>query len=257
MRPNILTLDIETSLMEVYSFAIKDQYIAPDQIKKDWEIISFAAKWLHEPKAIQMDQSNHKEISLIKALWKLLNEADIIITQYGKRFDIPAIHAKFLEYKMKKPASFQQIDTKMLASKTFKLPSYSLEYMSEKFNARYKKLKHGKFPGKALWIECSKGNLKAWKEMATYNVHDVLATEELYKNLAPWGTGINFNIYEDSPSMRCSCGSTSYKRNGFFYSSTGKFQRYSCKKCGAEARDRKSVLSKAKKASLKSEVKKY
>lgn len=58
--------------------------------------------------------------------------------------------------------------------------------MTDKFCKKYKKLKHKKFPGHELWKECLKGNKEAWNEMRKYNIHDVLATEELYNVLKQW-----------------------------------------------------------------------
>ena len=88
--------------------------------------------------------------------------------------------------------------------------------------------------------------------MEKYNKYDVLALEEVYKKLIPWDNNtINFNVYHDGTETVCSCGSTDFARNGFFYSSTGKFQRYRCKSCGSEMKDRKNTLSQDKKEMLK------
>jgi hypothetical protein len=248
----ILTIDIETRPLEVYAWGLFDQNINLNQIKHDWEIISFAAKWLDKNDVIQEDVYSQTEKKVLKKLWKLMDEASIIIGQNSKQFDVKKINARFIQHGMKPPSSFQQIDTKLLAKKHFGFTSNSLEYMSDKLCKKYKKLKHKKFPGMELWTECLKGNKQAWKAMAEYNIFDVLATEELYKKLAPWGVGINFNVYYGDEDARCTCGSRDFRKNGYNYTSVGKYQRFYCKKCGAELKARQN-LNKNKKMLTKIE----
>jgi hypothetical protein len=102
-----------------------------------------------------------------------------------------------------------------------------------------------------MWRECLNGNLEAWKEMEIYNKHDVLALEELYYKLIPWDNSINFNLYHDEEDHVCKCGSTTFIKNGFYYTSSGKFQKHKCKSCGAEHRDKQNLFTKEKRASLK------
>jgi hypothetical protein len=102
-----------------------------------------------------------------------------------------------------------------------------------------------------MWKECLAGNVEAWKEMEHYNKFDVLALEELYTKLIPWDNSINFNLYHDSEDHVCKCGSTSFIKNGFYYTSSGKYQKHKCKQCGAEHRDKENLFSKEKRASLK------
>jgi RNase_H superfamily len=251
----ILFLDIETSPIIAHVWGLWDNNVALNQIEKDWHLLSWCGKWRGSKKVMYMDQSQASNIQddkkILKEMWKLLDDADVVVHQNGTKFDIKKLNARFILNGMQPPSSFKQMDTFKIAKKYFGFTSFKLEYMSDKLNKKYKKLKHKKFPGHEMWVECLKGNKKAWKAMRKYNIYDVLALEELYNALIPWDTSVNFSIYNDEKVTTCSCGSTDFQRNGFFYSSTGKFQRYRCAKCGAEARDRKSVLSKEKKASLK------
>lgn len=240
-HPRVLIVDVETAPLEVYAWGLYDQNVALNQIKKDWSIISFAAKWLGEKGVFQIDVGRRTERRLLNHLWQLLDDADIVVGQNSKQFDIKKINARFIQHGMKPPSSYQQIDTKLLAKKHFGFTSNSLEYMSDKLCTKYKKLKHKKFPGMELWTECLKGNKKAWKAMREYNIFDVLATEELYNVLKPWDNSINFNVYYGDSDAICTCGSTKFSRNGYAYTSTGKYQRYECKKCGSELRSRQNL----------------
>ncbi len=236
--PKILTIDIETKPIEAYVWGMYDQNIAVNQIKSDWEIISVAWKWLDQDKVWVEDRSNQTEFSILKKIRSVLCLADIVVTQNGKKFDIKKINARFAIKRIQPASSFQQIDTRVLAKKYFGFTSNSLEYMSDKLNKKYKKLKHKEFPGMELWLECLKGNKKAWAAMREYNIFDVLATEELYKKLIPFGSPINLSVYYDSENGICACGSTDFSKNGYFYSAAGKFQRYYCKKCGSELKNK-------------------
>jgi hypothetical protein len=246
-KPKILALDIETAPMLANVWGLWDQNVGLNQIESDWHILSWCAKWVGDPasKTMYMDQRRAKNIEddrkILEGIWKLLDEADVILTQNGKAFDEKKLNARFILNGMKPPSSYKHIDTRQIAKKKFAFTSTRLEYMTSKLCKKYKKLSHKKFPGFELWRECMKGNLKAWKEMERYNRYDVLSLEELYTRLQPWDSSINFNIYHDSKERVCACGSKNIKRNGHFYSATGKYQRYKCMDCGAELRDRKKI----------------
>jgi DNA polymerase III epsilon subunit-like protein len=129
-------------------------------------------------------KSLENDKSLLVPLFKLMDEADIILGQNSNAFDIKKINSKLLEHGLGVPSPYKKIDTYLLAKKHFSLTSNKLEYMSKKFNVKYKKQEHEEFSGFKLWDECLKGNLKAWKSMERYNNFDVLATEELFLKIA-------------------------------------------------------------------------
>ena len=89
--PKVLFFDIETAPILAYSWGIWDQNIGLNQIKEDWFILSWSAKWLGDDKIMYMDQRNARRVNndkkLLKAVWKLLDDADIVVTQNGKSFD--------------------------------------------------------------------------------------------------------------------------------------------------------------------------
>lgn len=253
--PKILFMDIETAPIMGYFWDIWEQNIPLNMIERDWFILSWAAKFQGENKVMYMDQRNAKNIEddskILKVIWDLLNEADIIVTQNGRAFDEKKLNARFILNGMQPPAPFKHIDTKLIASRKFKFTSNKLEYMTEKLNKKYKKLKHEKFSGFSLWKECLAGNKLAWKEMEKYNKYDVLSLEELYNTLIPWDSSINFSVYYDDEDMTCSCGSKKFIKFGYRYTTSGKFQRYRCESCGADHKGKINLLSKEKKESLR------
>jgi uncharacterized protein YprB with RNaseH-like and TPR domain len=253
--PRVLLFDIETAPILGYVWGLFDQNVGLNQIHKDWHVLSWCAKWLGDSKIHYMDQSAAKIIEddkkILRGIWKLLDEADIVVTQNGKSFDVKKLNARFIIHGFQPPSSFKHIDTLRLAKKHFGFTSNKLEYMTNKLNKNYKKLAHKKFAGFELWKECLAGNKAAWAEMKKYNMYDVLSLEELYKTLIPWDSVVNFNVYTEGELNMCKCGSTSFQKRGFYFTDVAKFQKHRCNNCGAETRSKINELTKTKVASLR------
>lgn len=256
-HPKVLFLDIETSPLLAYAWGLWHNDIGLNQIESDTFILAWAAKWLGSKKIIYMDQRNSKDLEndkkILRELWKLIDEADVIVTHNGDFFDIPRLNARFIIHGMQPPSSFKSIDTCKIAKKKFGFTSNKLEYLSNKL-CKNKKSHHKKYPGFELWKACLKGDLKAWREMERYNKLDVITLEELYEKLIPWDSGINFNLYHDNEENICKCGCKEFIKNGYAYTQVSRFQRYRCKNCGAEVRGRTNLFDNKKRASLKVKI---
>lgn len=255
--PRILYVDIETMAIKAWVWGLFDQNIGLNQVIEDSFILAWAAKWADENKVMYMDQrktKNPKKDSkkLLKGIWSLLDNADIVIGQNSKRFDVKKLNTAFLKLGFKKPSGFKQTDTLQISKANFAHTSNKLEFVSEVFNDKYKKLKHQKYPGFSLWTECVSGNQDAWKDMEKYNCHDVLATQEYHELVRGWDSSAHDpNIYHNDYHHVCHCGSYDLQRKGFAYTAAGKYVRYICKKCGAQSRDAQNLLTKEKRDSLK------
>lgn len=257
--PNILTLDIETAPILADVWRTFKQNVGLNQIQKDWHLLSFCAKWYDEESVIYQDQRDAKDFEddtkLLETLWGLLNKADIVITQNGKKFDIPKIRARMVIKGFKPFSPVRHIDTFKIAKDTFGFTSNKLEYMVDKICKKYKKSSHKKFPGHEMWVECRNGNLDAWKEMEEYNILDVLSTEELYEYISPWSDKLpNFNLFTEGNDFRCNCGCTELRQDGYAVTDVSKFARYVCTGCGKWYRGRTNLLSKDKRGKLLTNV---
>lgn len=248
----VLIFDIETAPMEAYVWGLFDQTIGLEQIKQDWSVLSFSAKWLGLPEdeIMYYDNRNEKsprnDKSLLKVIHSLLEEADVVIVQNGAKFDIPKLNARFILNGMTPPSSYRVIDTYKIAKKYFGFTSNKLAYMSDKLCSKYKKLEHSDFAGFKLWKECLNKNIKAWKSMEKYNKFDVLSLEELYFKLIPWERTISFAVYNQDMVFRCTCGNDKLKKNGFIYTNAGKYVRNVCTVCKKEYKDKKNLLKKVR-----------
>lgn len=260
--PKTLHIDIETAPIESYHWSLWKQNIGLVQIQADWTILSFTAWWEHEASAvggrkkiIYMDtffQKDKRDDSLMLArLWELLDEADFIVAQNGKRFDAKKIKARMVLSGMPPPSPFIVIDTMLIAKEAFAFTSNKLEYMADKLS-KVKKRKHGMFAGFELWVEFLKGNPKAQQQMRLYNIDDVRSLREVYLALRPWAVGHpNVAAFYPDDETRCpKCGSDDITPRGFQYTQTGKYQRMCCAGCGGWSRSRYTLNSLAKRKAL-------
>ncbi|AMR57362.1 putative exonuclease [Pseudomonas phage vB_PsyM_KIL3b] len=248
--PKILFIDIETKPILAQVWRLWDQNVGLNQIEQDWSILSFCAKWKGCEDVVYMDLKDQDDFeddsTLLDSLWRLLNEADFVVGQNSKRFDVKKINARFILNGMPKPSTFRQIDTMEIAKRQFGFTSNKLAYMTDKLCTVYKKLDHQKFSGHSLWAECLKGNPEAWAEMKEYNIYDVLSLEELYDILSSWDDKLpNFDVYVDGV-----LDMSEWQVDGFHYSNLGKYKRYRNTRTGEQRRSRVNTLSKEKRESL-------
>lgn len=245
----ILLLDIETAPNLVYTWGLYDQNVAINQIVEEGYVICWAAKWLHQKKIMYdsiidypetFKNNPHCDRHIAESMWSLLNEADIVITHNGDKFDIKWLNTIFLKNDMQPPSSFQSIDTLKVVKKHFKFVSNKLDFLTRRRKLGMK-IPHEGFP---LWIKCMKGEQKSWKVMKAYCKHDVRLLEELYEDLKPYIVNHpNLTLYKGVKSLsECSvCGSKRMVKNGWFYTKVFKYRRYKCQDCGKETRDRRST----------------
>ncbi len=238
MNKNVWTIDIETSPCIVVVWGMGKQYVTHEQLIKDWHIMSFSAKKLDAPESslLYMETRNDNDLVLLKKLWEIFNDADIIITQNGKKFDSKKINARFIMNGLPPVKPYQHIDTYLIVKNVAALTSNKLEYLTDKLCVKHKKIVHGKYPGLSLWKECEKNNIDAWNEMKRYNKKDVLSTEELYLAIKAWAPESTPKMYPLTPE-KDNCTTCGYfgemKQGRDRIKSTGVYTQNSCVKCGS------------------------
>ena len=123
--PRVLILDIETAPILACVWKIWDECVGLNQIKQDWHVLSWAARWIDDPagEVMYRDQRNAKKLeddkALITPLWHLLDEADVVVTQNGVSFDIRKLNARFILNGMQPPSSYKNVDTLLIAKRRF------------------------------------------------------------------------------------------------------------------------------------------
>ena len=257
-KPNVLVFDLETAPLESYHWALWDQNISLDQIKVDWSILAYAAKWVGSKEVLYRDTGGRgikkvrNDKPLVADLWKLLDEADIVVAQNGVRFDVKKLNARLIIHGFKPYSPIRVVDTLAVAKKHFGFTSNRLAYMSEQLTDSPKD-EHKKFPGFELWAECLKDNPEAWKEMKKYNIRDVIATEKLYLKQLPWiDQHPNVGTYSTDGTQVCpKCGSGNVQKRGTSVLQLGSYQRFHCQDCGGWSRGKQLLTAlKDRKAKL-------
>jgi hypothetical protein len=221
----ILYYDLETSPILGYAWMnYKTNLLS---IEKESGLIGFAYKINDGPVHV-LSTRQYTEKQMVKKLWKLFDEADVICAQNGDRFDMRVSNKLFVRHKLKPPSPYKTIDTLKIARKYFRFDSNRLDDLAMFLLGEHKLETNVK-----LWMDCIKKDEKALKKMEEYCAHDVKLLYEVYQKLKMWHTGHpNFNLYNESTHKCPVCGGNTQKR-GFNYTRVGKYQRYQCTKCAA------------------------
>ncbi len=234
-QPKVLLFDIETSLSRGYFFDLwKEGNIV--EIEASWYMLSFAYKWAHQNKvhvaALPHFPGYLKAPScdklLVTALHQLLTEADVVVAHNGDKFDIRKANARFIAHGLKPPSPYKTVDTLKIARKHFKFDSNRLDDLGGYLGVGRKQ----PTTGKALWLGCMSGDLRAWKQMADYNKQDVRLLCRVYDRLKAWHTTHPDLTFFTRASACPVCQSPKLQKDGFAYLRTGKRQRMECRTCG-------------------------
>jgi len=240
----ILVLDVETSPNMAYVWRFYKENVGAKQVLENGQMLSYAAKWLDKGKIYYEDVSNQTELDMMRSLFELLDEADIVVAHNGDKFDLPHIQGRGLVLGLKPPAPYKTIDTVKVARYEFNFPSNSLEYLAKVLGLKNQKDGHKKFPGFELWLGVMAGNKEAWKEMKDYNIIDILVLEELYLRMRPYmKRHPNVGVFDEQPVPVCpNCGTANIQYRGYAHTNISKYRRFVCNDCGTWSRTRFNVL---------------
>lgn len=232
-KAKILLLDIELAPNLAYVWQRWKVNIGMNQFEDRGFIMSFAAKWLGDTKIVYQENRKTDDSAIVRALYDLLDEADIVVAHNGKDFDLPHILTRGIVHGFPPPSPYHIVDTLKVARKEFLFLSNSLEDLCKDLKLPLKG-KHGKFSGFELWWQCLRGNDEAWEELAEYNKQDVICLEALYLRLLPYIKNHPNVDFSDQDTLTCpKCGSTSVQKRGQYRSAAGVvYQRFKCQPCG-------------------------
>ena len=233
-KAKILFIDVETSPNLSYIWGNYEQNAL--SVEKQWNIISFSAKWMGGKQVTKCladyRSKDSQDGHLIADIWKLLDDADIVVAHNGNSFDLRKINARFVFHQLPPPSPYKTVDTLLVARKYFFFTSNHLTDLGE-FMGLGKKVETGGFK---LWYDCMAGDKTAWKNMKKYNAQDVKLLEKIYYRLRPWMSGHpNLGMYYDE--IVCpKCGSDNIQMRGFAITSSKKYHRFQCQECGGWGR---------------------
>ena len=203
----IFTIDIETSPHDAWAFNVWQTNILPCHLKEPTTILSFAGKFTDSNKVYYKTCFDG---DMYQTLARLLDEADVVITYNGDKFDIKHINREFVTRGIRPARPFASIDLLKVVKQNFNFPHNRLDYICSVLLGE-KKLDTGGFD---LWPEFMSQNPKALRTMQRYNIKDTRLTEKLYLFLRPWiknhpyAGGASLTIDDDLQTYECpACGS--------------------------------------------------
>lgn len=227
----ILLFDIETAPNLGYIWGKYEQNVI--RYTKEGYMLCFAYKWLGEKttKAYSLqdfplykkDKGNDKE--LVKKLWELFDEADIVVAHNGDHFDIRKANGYFIKAGLKPPSPYRTVDTKKQARRAFMFNSNKLDDIGDYLGIG-RKMDTGGFE---LWEGCMAGDKDCWAKMVKYNKQDVILLENVYNRLLPWMKHPDIGFTGECPN----CSSCNLQRRGFAMTRKTSKQRFQCQDCGA------------------------
>lgn len=226
----IFLFDIETSVIIAAIFRAGKQYIQPQHILKDWNLLCWSGKWLFQDKTVGAvvtpeEAVNGDDRRIVQSLWHVFNEADFLVAHNGKRFDVRRANSRFVYYGMPPPAPYILIDTLQASYKEFDHTFHKQDWIAkmlklpEKFKTDFD-----------LWKNCEKGDPDSLKFMFDYCGQDVHGLEEVYIKYRPWiRSHPNIAIFESGEKLRCrACGSDRLELAGSYLTPVNKYDAYRC-----------------------------
>lgn len=251
-KPKILLLDIETSPNLAYCWGLFSEITSTEMIAKEWYIMCVCAKWLGSSEVMSFalpDYSMYKkdpenDINIMKDVWKLLDEADIIIGHNCGDFDLKKIKTRFLYHGINPPSPYKIVDTLKVARGAFSMTSNKLNDLC-KYLKIGEKIDAGGFK---LWKQCIHQDKIAWSKMVKYCKQDVILLEKMYLKMLPYiKNHPHIGAYIDDERPMCTnCGSVKLQKMGMAVNAGAVYQRLMCQECGAWMRESKNLKKKEK-----------
>ena len=178
----ICTLDIETRPILGHVWGLFDQRLGLNQVVEHGDIMSVGFKFLGEPvqHVAEWDEGGYD--AMVKTVFNVIDEADILVTYNGKSFDEKKLNWAFARAGFDRPAPYKSIDLIRVVRRQFAPDSKKLDHVASELGLG-NKLATG---GMDLWTKAMAGDVKSQAKMERYCKQDVVLTEKLYLRLLPW-----------------------------------------------------------------------
>lgn len=224
VKPKILIYDLEVSPTLGWTYALWDTRVI--RVEQHPRIMSVSWRWYGRKETWHL---NMNDKDMLKTLWVLFDEADVVVAHNANRFDNKVAMAAFIKANMGPPSPYKTVDTLRVAKSVAKFNDNSLDGLCNMFGiGRKSTIKHSD-----LWHDCLQGDKKAWSMMKKYNNQDVDLLYQLYEKLRPYITNHpNLGDLTQTDGVCPKCGSSHLEKRGFNMSRAGKKQRYQCQNCG-------------------------
>ena len=226
--PRILTLDIETSPAVAYVWGLREQNVSTSQVVEPSRVLCWAGKWLDSSKVLFYSEHHHGRAEMIEAAWHALNDADLVVTYNGARFDLPHLQREFILAGYGPPSPWHDVDLLKVMRSRFRFLSNKLGFVLEQLGLEAK-LDSG---GMDTWKAVLAGDRAAWATFRDYNKGDVVATEALFLYVRAYLKLPHAGLWSGDDASCHACGGTSLTPDGIVRTKTTAYLRLRCP-CGA------------------------
>lgn len=231
----VLVMDIERrpGLAKVFDPRVSGGYISPRNFVEWPRTICAAGRWYGEKSVMftaEWQEGGHD--GMTRELWRWFDEAEIVVTFNGVRFDEPHLRTDWLQLGLNPPRPWKSVDLYRTV-KQFGFESKSLDSVTRRLGRPGKQLHYDM----QLAEDCVRGDEKAQRRMQRYNRGDVELTEWLYDRLRPWihNHPMIGPLGSDAKCNRC--GSDQLDREqGTYRAVVIDYVLYRCRNCGGHVR---------------------
>lgn len=228
----ILFYDVETTPLKAWVWSTGEQRVRHDQLVRDfdsYDVITLSWAWSDCEGVNSMDWGDDKDSrKIIEMFDALAAQADVIIGKNNMRFDDKMMTFLRMRHGLPGRPEFEMYtdDLERHIRKRFRLPSYTLDYVSKILGLE------GKSPmGFSDWIGIMETNCPELRlKMREYNEKDVLDTKKIWEHLNTHFTPKVKHLSVDKDMHVCiNCGSSDLYKNGTRTTGLTKYQLYRCR----------------------------
>jgi DNA polymerase III epsilon subunit-like protein len=224
-------------LHRTYDLKVYTKRFKPEEIKRDWSIISIAWAFNDEPAKCMSVSSKSplNDYEVVKAFHEVLLQADYIVGHNMDAFDLKKFNTRAFFYNLQPLGHIESFDTLKIARKYFKFSSNKLSYV-----VKYAGLEHK--DGSPDWEKVLNGDSDELAYVREYNKKDVEITRQAYHRMKAWeknhaDINVKFPIRDvNGERVRdiCPvCQSSNTFKDGFRVRKTYKQQKHRCHDCYA------------------------
>jgi hypothetical protein len=123
----ILLIDIETSPHLSWHFGRWKQNIPAKHTLKESRVLCWAAKWYGTKRTYFMSRWGHGHEAMLQGVWKMMDEADVVIGYNSKKFDVKRLNSEFIRLGWEQPSPYEQVDLLQQVKKHFAFSANRLD----------------------------------------------------------------------------------------------------------------------------------
>lgn len=226
----ILTIDIERVPGTALWFDRRIDYLSPRMITTHPRTICFAARWYGQKRPI-FEAEWIDRGRMVQRAWELYDEADVVITYNGVKFDNKHLLSDWVEHGLGEPRPWKDLDLLRVVRRLGR-ETKSLDDVTRWLGREGKSLHYDV----QLALAACAGDKAAQRTLREYNCGDIELTEWLADRLR--GHIPNHPIIAASGDKRCNqCGSDDLAlRESRYRAVVLDYALYTCRNCKGHVR---------------------